>query len=352
MQIILVLLAMRKFYLDKEQVSELRAAHNAERNRHAAYKINAVILLGTGWKLKDVKEALLLDDETLSSYVKKYQAGGIGTLLQTNYSGKPANLDKKQLTKLRQELDNHIYLTTGAIIQYLSQQFGIEYTPSGMRDLLHREGYVFKKPKLVPGNPDSEAQEDFVCFYEEFMENKGNDVEVLFIDAVHPEHNTMAAYGWIKKGETRKLKTNSGRQRLNLHGAINAETMETTIIESDTINRDSTIQLLNLLDRKYSYAKEVIVILDNASYHYSQEVKEVIEKSTRLRLVYLPPYSPELNLIERLWHFFKKNVLYNQYYENLNEFRDATIKFFRHIEKRNDELFSLLGGGFEGLNYT
>lgn len=341
---------MNNFHLDKEQLNELRRAHSAERNRNAAYKINAVILLGTGWKLKNVKKALLLDDETLRSYVKKYQTDGITGLLQTNYSGKPSSLDKKQLEKLRIELDNNIYLTTGAIIQFVSHKFKVDYTPSGMRDLLHREGYVFKKPKLVPGNPDREAQEDFVGFYEEFMENKSDNTEVLFIDAVHPEHNTMAAYGWIKKGEVRKLKTNSGRQRLNLHGAINVETMETTIIESDTINRDSTIQLFNLLDRKYSYAKDVVIILDNAKYHYSQEVKDVIEKSPRLRLVYLPTYSPELNLIERLWHFFKKKVLYNQYYENLKAFRKASIKFFRNIEQYNDELFSLLSGGFEGFN--
>jgi len=65
---------MKKFRLSQEQVFELRTAHSAERNRNAAYKINAVILLGTGWKLKDVKQALLLDDETLRSYVEKYQA--------------------------------------------------------------------------------------------------------------------------------------------------------------------------------------------------------------------------------------------------------------------------------------
>lgn len=131
---------MRNFHLNKEQVKELRIAHNAERNRNAAYKINAVILLGTGWRLKDVKEALLLDDETLRSYVTKYQTGGIETLLQTNYSGKPAHLDEKQLRKLRKELDTNIYLTTGAIIGYLIREFGVEYSPSGMRDLLHREG--------------------------------------------------------------------------------------------------------------------------------------------------------------------------------------------------------------------
>jgi len=110
--------------------------------------------------------------------------------------------------------------------------------------------------------------------------------------------------------------------------------------------------LLEMLDQKYFYAKEIIVILDNASYHYSQEVRDVIESSQRLKLVYLPPYSPELNLIERVWLFFKKNVLYNKYYENLAEFRKASIKFFQNIDDYTDELFSLLSGGFEGHNYT
>ncbi len=80
------------------------------------------------------------------------------------------------------------------------------------------------------------------------MMNKEPDVEVLFADAVYPEHNAIAAYGWIKKGKKRAIKTNSGRQRLNWHGAINAETMEVTVIESPTINRDSTVQLLEMLD--------------------------------------------------------------------------------------------------------
>jgi len=68
---------------------------------------------------------------------------------------------------------------------------------------------------------------------------------------LHPEHNAMAAYGWIKRGQKRKVKTNSGHQRLNLHGALNAETLEVTIIESETVNADSMIQLIEVVDQKY-----------------------------------------------------------------------------------------------------
>ena len=108
---------MDDFYLSPEQMKELRAAHGAERYRNAAYKINAVILLGTGWKLKEVKEALLLDDETLRSYVSKYQSGGIAELLKTNYPGRQTNLDESQLKVLCDELDSTIYLTTSAVIE-------------------------------------------------------------------------------------------------------------------------------------------------------------------------------------------------------------------------------------------
>ncbi|NOY73117.1 MAG: winged helix-turn-helix domain-containing protein [Gammaproteobacteria bacterium] len=115
---------------------------------------------------------MLIDDETLRSYVDKYQQGGIEELLQTNYSGRQVNLDDKQLKFLRLELDDNIYLTAGAIIEFVFDNFNVSYSVSGMRDLLHREGYTYKKPKLVPGNPDREAQEDFVQYYEEFMEVK------------------------------------------------------------------------------------------------------------------------------------------------------------------------------------
>ncbi len=259
----------------------------------------------------------------MRSYVDKYQQDGIEELLKINYYGRQANLDDKQLKFLRLELDDNIYLTTGAIINFVFDNFNVSYSASGMRDLLHCEGYAYKKPKLVPGNPDREAKEDFVHYYEEFMETKDSNVEVLFIDALHPQHkhNTMAGYGWIKKIETRKLKTNSGRQRLNLHGAINIETMEMTLIESETINRDSTVQLLEILDQKYFDSKEIIAILDNAKHHYFEEVKNIIEQSSILKLVYLPTYFPELNLIERVWRYFKKKVLCNLYLINRNYFR-------------------------------
>lgn len=344
---------MKGFYLSETELAELRLAHQQAKrsNASAAYKINAVILLGTGWKLRQVKEALLLDDETLRTYLEKYREGGVEALIATHYKGRDSQLNEIQTALLRKELEARIHLTTASVISFVEEAFGVVYSPSGMRDVLHRLDYEYRKPTLVPGNPDAEAQEIFVEHYEAFMQEKPADVEVLFVDAVHPQHNTLAAYGWIKRGQERKIKTNSGRERLNLHGALNAETLEVSVIESDTVNAESTVQLIEVLDQKYGLASEIILILDNAKYHYGEVVKEALQAHPRIRLVFLPSYSPNLNLIERLWKFFKKKVLYNRYHENITAFRSACIDFFRNIDQHADEIASLMSGGFD-IHYT
>lgn len=339
---------MKGFNLSHQELEDLRLAHKAAKrtNANAAYKINAIILLGTGWTLKKVKSALLLDDETLRSYVSRYQENGIDGLVTTNYTGRESRMSELQQNTVQEELDTNIHLTTQSVIDFVEAKFNLRYSPSGMRDMLHRLGYTYKKPKLVPGNPDVDAQEEFIKYYEDFMLSKPADAEVLFMDAVHPEHNTMAAYGWIKRGEKRELKTNSGRQRLNLHGVINAETHDVTVIESETVDKDSTIQLLEIIEQKYFMASMVYIILDNAKYHYSKDVRAFLE-GKKIKLVFLPTYSPNLNLIERLWKFFKKKVLYNQYHEDVKAFRKACIKFFSNIDQHSEEVAKLMNTDFE-----
>lgn len=131
-----------------------------------------------------------------------------------------------------------------------------------------------------------------------------------------------------------------------MHGALNIETLDITIIESKTVNAESTINLLQTIEQKYFMSKEIIVILDNARYHYSKEVKAYLLES-KIKLVFLPSYSPNLNPIERLWKFFKKMVLYNTYYEDVNAFREACIHFFKNIDNYYDELSSLLQADFD-----
>jgi len=198
---------MRDFELTVEALQELRVAHKAAKKASAseAYRINAIILLGTGWTLEEVVDALLLDDETLRNYVENYKKGGIEKLLERHYKGGTPKLPIKYFEILTQELESNIYLTTKGVCEYVKDTFNIEHSISGMTALLHRMEYVYKKPKLMPGNSDSEAQEYFLKEFLKFMQNKKKNEAVFFVDAVHPTWNSMAAYGWIKKRKSSRL---------------------------------------------------------------------------------------------------------------------------------------------------
>jgi len=348
---------MKGFELTPEQQQELRDALRVARNSNRAknqakeaVKINAILLLGSGMTLQEVSDVLFLDTDTLSSYVKRYQAGDLKSVLNTSHQGRDCRLSTTELDELCSELSSKIYLTTSAVCTFVEEKFGKKYTVSGMTDLLNRLGFTYKKPVVKPGNPDIDKQEEFLKRFAEFMQNKAENEAVFFVDAVHPAHNSMPAYGWMKKGERTDLKSNSGRQRLNIHGAMNAETYEVIpLISESSVNTESTIQLLEYLEQLYPLAATIYVILDNAKYHYSQAVQEW-EATSRVKLVFLPSYSPELNLIERLWRIFKKKVLYNKYFENFQDFKKACIDFFTNQDEHYNEILSIMGSGLEGVN--
>jgi hypothetical protein len=94
-------------------------------------------------------------------------------------------------------------LTAKEIAHYVKQTWGISYSESGITQLLCRMGYVYKKPKLMPGKANAEKQRAFVECYEELKASKAPEDPIYFMDATHPHHNPVAGYGWIKRGQDR-----------------------------------------------------------------------------------------------------------------------------------------------------
>ena len=133
-----------------------------------------------------------------------------------------------------------------------------------MKQLLHRLGFVYKKPKHVPGKLDQEAQAAFVETYEKLRKNKGENDPIIFADACHPRHDSIPARGWIRRGVEKELKSNGGRRRVNIHGAVDIDTMETTTDFAKIIDAESSFRLFKKLAAKYPNAKKIHVIVDNA----------------------------------------------------------------------------------------
>jgi len=242
---------MEDFRLTESQLATLKALHRTQRKRQLADRVKAIVLLGSGWSVAHIAQALLVDEKTIRLWHEKYQRGG-------------------------------------------------ENDP----------------------------------FY--------------FVDACHPQFNSIPAYGWIRRGVDKELKANHGRQRVNINGAVDIDTMEIVTDFADSINSQSTIRLFQKLKARHPKAETIHVITDNAKYYKSQLAQESLkQKLSKIVIHFLPGYSPNLNLIERLWKFFKKKILYNKYYETFAEFSSACKGFFRCRTKYCAELRTLLTEKFQ-----
>ena len=207
---------MKGYLLAARTLAKLKKFHRKEKRQWAADRIKAVVLLGSGWTLEKTSEALLLDTETLRTYAKKYANGGLVELLHRNYAGGKSRLSHEDKQKLKAHLSEYTYRDVAQIRHYVKTHFGVEFKATQMRTILSSLGFVYKKPKLVPGKVDPIAGMNHLNRYESLRREKKT---LYYMDGVHPQHNSLPSHGWILKGTEKGLLSNTGRGRLNINGA-------------------------------------------------------------------------------------------------------------------------------------
>ncbi len=337
-------------FLTDKQVQILKQAHRTIKDKKLADRIKAVLSLNAGYEYSHVARILLLDEITLRRYVKQYQEKGIDGLLEYRYSGSKGKLTKKQEAELRLFLKDNTKRTAKEVIEHIETVYGVKFSIIGAIKLLHRLGFAYKKPKIIPGKADRAKQEVFLKTYEETKATLGPNDRMYFVDSTHPEHNTQPEYGWILKGKENDkfIKTNSGRERLNLNGAFNMGEKTAIILEEETINAEALINLLDNI-RKKQKAGKAYIILDNAKHHHARLIRRWRLHHPRFKFIFLPTYSPNLNLIERLWRFFHQKVTWNHYFETFEEFKSTALTFFKNLKNYEKELSTLMTDNFQLL---
>jgi len=337
-----------KSFLTDNDRSYLRIKHRQMNEKRYADRIKTILFLDEGFTFEKIAQWLMLDAETIRNYHRQYEKRGLENLLKDDYTGKLCYLTEQQLSEIDQYAQEHIFTDSKELAAYIERTFGVSYTPDAVKKMLHRLNFVYKKPKHIPSKADALKQEQWIGEYEKLKQTKQPEDKILFMDAVHPLHNSQPAYGWIKKGEEKALLSNTGRKRININGAYNIEEHTVSIREDESINAQSTIALLEQLLEKYPLGM-LYIILDNARYYRSKLVQEFLKKNTRIELKFLPSYSPNLNLIERLWKFFKEETTHNKYYEKFAEFKENCMGFFENIDDYRAELESRMTENFQRI---
>jgi transposase len=338
---------MSELILSKADRVYFRAMMRRQINSAVHRRMNTLLLLDAGWSVSQVAEALFLDEGTVRAHRSLYQTEGRDGIERLEYAGCQPLLSPEELSVLKAHVSQKIYLSAKAVAGWVQEQFAVEYTANAMTKVLKRLGFVYKLPKRVPAKASAPEQAAFLAQTLEPLLEAASDEKtpVYFVDATHAAYDAQAACGWILRGETRELKANHGRVRININGALNVATCALIYRQEELITSAAMIVLFQDLEKAHPGTAKITVVLDNARYNKSNELRDWL-KTSRVELVYLPPYAPNLNLIERFWGFLKKNVLWNHYYPTFAEFKDAIERFLQDIGSYRDDLQTLLSHRF------
>ena len=320
------------------------------RNVGAYMKLSVLVLLDMGKSYDEIELILGIGRGTITNCRQKYEKDGLDKYLDRHYVPYCGKLAAEALEQIEQQVSDNIYSTSQEIQAYILQTFRVEYSLSAVRSILEKLGFVYKKTSELPGNFDAVEQAAFLAEMQPFLADIAENEVILFADAVHPQHNTRSTYAWIKKGQEKFIPSNTGRRRLNINGAMNAHHPEEVIIhEADTINADATIALYDKIQQRYADKEHIYVIGDNARYYRNAQLQAWLQDNPRIIQVFLPPYSPNLNLIERLWKLLRKKCINTHYYPDFKDFRQVILNFFEHLGQYKKELDSLITFNFQRL---
>jgi transposase len=219
-----------------------------------------------------------------------------------------------------------------------------------MRKLLKRLGCSFHKVSAFLFKADQQQQEAFIQDYEQ---DKGK-VEAegwrrYFLDGVHPLYGLeVIFYCWLLAGQRFEVGVGGGRKRLNILGAYCPDDQEylDRRYTDKNLNAQSVIELFTLMMARHASTKHFRIYLDNAKYQHAKLLKEWVEQTKKqsgvtFDLKYLPAYSPNLNLIERLWKFLRKEAL-QKWHPTFEEMQKAVADVLDNLPLYSEQMTTLM----------
>lgn len=328
---------IRGGFLSEAERQELRAlARDGLSEARVARRANAIVLLNDGWSCAEVAAALLIDDDSVRSWYKLYDEHGLTGLVVFHHLGSQSRLASEQEAALFEWVRTTLPHNTRTIGAWIAKMYGVEYSHAGLIALLHRLGLDYRKPDLVARKLDAAKQQALIQDYDRLMRGLGADEAVVFADAVHPTHQVRVVGCWAAKDEAIAITPSSGRERLNIHGAIDLETGKTQMLDVPVVDASSTIMLIAAILAAYPSMRMIHVFLDNARYHHARLVRDwLAQRGGRITLHFVPTYSPHLNPIERLWGLMHRNVTHNRSDATFRDFRLRAMTFLTQDVPKN-----------------
>jgi transposase len=343
---------MKLIHLDHQQRRELERRRHETHEKRIYERLSAVLWVADGKTRFEVADLLGCSVRQLADWLRLFRNRGLDALCTLHHRGDPGNLSAGQVERLKQEISTGRFRNSAQVCLWVEEVLGVRYTPSGIKDQLRRVGASYHKVTGFLWKADPDKQHEFVVNYErQKAATQGSGARRTrryFVDACHPVWGLELVYAcWMLVGQRLLAGMGGGRKRLNILGAYCPDDQEYLDLRltRDNINGEQFANLLRLLRATHPETEHFVLYLDRARYYGSPAVKSWLRRHPEFELEPLPTYSPNLNLIERLWKFLRKRAP-SRWHKTFEAMQAAVSEVLDHLTDYRNELDTLMTENF------
>ena len=339
---------MKTIQLNPAQRQDLRRRCKLTRDKRIYQRLTAVLLVDAGKTRSEVADILHLSLRQVADWLRIFRNKGVDQLTTLHYRGDPGKLSPSQVEQLKEQIRQGRFRNSNQIRSWLEETFGVPYASSGVKDLLRRIGASYHQVTGFLWKADPKKQCQFVKKYQRqkhaAQQPGAPQTRFYFVDACHPIWGLDLVYScWLLVGQRFLAGMGGGRKRLNILGAYCPADQEYLDLRltRDNINGEQFVNLLRLLRAMHPETERFVLYVDRARYYDKPVVLEWLKRHPEFHLEQLPTYSPNLNLIERLWKFLKRKAL-SRWHKTFESMQEAVSAVLDHLENYRVELASLM----------
>jgi transposase len=335
---------MKTICLTPHQRDEIEQRRRQAQDRRIYQRLSAVLWSDAGRSREEVAELVGVSTRQVGQWLRIFRNKGLDELCTLHYRGDPGKLRPAQVEQLKHQIARGVFHNAEQVRTWVQDTFGVTYSATGIKELLRRIGASYHKVSGFFWKADVEEQKKFVRKYRRHKREAGPETRRYFVDACHPVWGVDLLYScWLLVGQRFYVGVGNGRKRLNILGAYCPEDHDYVDLRltKQNITGEQFVKLLEAMRAKHPDTEKFILYLDNAKYYSKPVVREWLARHREFRLVFLPAYSPNLNLIERLWKFLRKKAL-NRWHRTFEAMQEAVAEVLDHLDSYRDELATLM----------
>jgi transposase len=339
---------MKPIELNAKQRKEIERRRKESLDRRVYQRLTAVLAVASGKTREEVAELLGVSLSQLGEWLRVFRNEGLESLCEVHNKGDPGNLTPQQVERLKDEVSTGCFRNSDQIRDWVKSTFSVSYSSSGVKGLLKRVGVSYHKVTGFLWKADPDKQRAFVqrvARHKREAKRPGAPrTRRYYVDACHPVWGLDLVFScWLLLGQRFLVGMGSGRKRLNILGAYCPDDHEYVDyrLTRDNINGEQFVNFLRLLLSAHPGTKRFILYVDGARYYDSPVVKEWLKRHREFHLSGIPAYSPNVNLIERMWKFMRQKAL-SRWHKTFDDMQAAVSLVLDHLQDYRGELQPLM----------